>query len=35
MHFLIFWGVTIQVIGTIINIMNMMLFLPFVITFPA
>jgi Fe-S oxidoreductase/nitrate reductase gamma subunit len=34
MHFLLFWGVLIQVIGTIINIMNMMLFLPFVITFP-
>ncbi len=34
MHFMIFWGVAIQVVGTIINIMNMMLFLPFVITFP-
>jgi len=34
MHILIFWGVVIQVVGTIINIMNMMLFLPFVITFP-
>jgi len=34
MHFLIFWGVVIQVVVTIINIMNMMLFLPFVITFP-
>jgi Fe-S oxidoreductase/nitrate reductase gamma subunit len=34
MHFLIFWGVTIQVIGTIINILNMALFLPWVITFP-
>jgi Fe-S oxidoreductase/nitrate reductase gamma subunit len=34
MHFMIFWGVTIQVIGTIINILNMALFLPWVITFP-
>ena len=34
MHFLIFWGVTIQVLGTIINILNMLLFLPWVITFP-
>ena len=28
MHFLIFWGVTIQVIGTAINIMQMALFIP-------
>ena len=35
MHFLIFWGVVIQVIGTIINILQMKLFLPWVIsTFP-
>jgi heterodisulfide reductase subunit C/nitrate reductase gamma subunit len=34
MHFLIFWGVTIQVVGTIINILNMLLFFPWVITFP-
>jgi Fe-S oxidoreductase/nitrate reductase gamma subunit len=34
MHFLIFWGVTIQVLGTIINILNMLLFFPWVITFP-
>jgi Fe-S oxidoreductase/nitrate reductase gamma subunit len=34
MHFLIFWGVTIQVIGTAINLMQMQLFLPFVLTFP-
>ncbi len=34
MHFLIFWGVTIQVLGTAINVMNMALFTPFVITFP-
>ncbi len=34
MHFMIFWGVSLQVIGTIINILNMMLFVPFVITFP-
>src|SRR4030065_1374661 len=34
MHFLIFWGVTIQVLGTIINLLNMLLFFPFVITFP-
>ncbi len=34
MHFLIFWGVTIQVLGTIINILNMLLFFPWTITFP-
>jgi len=35
MHALIFWGVTIQVIGTAINLMQMMLFVPFVaLTFP-
>src|SRR3990172_7957698 len=35
MHFLIFWGVSIQVIGTIINLLQMKLFLPWVIsTFP-
>jgi len=34
MHLLIFWGVTIQVLGTIINILNMLLFFPWVITFP-
>ncbi|MFN2152126.1 MAG: heterodisulfide reductase-related iron-sulfur binding cluster [Anaerolineales bacterium] len=31
MHFLIFWGVTIQVIGTAINLMQMALFTPFAI----
>ena len=30
MHALIFWGVTIQVIGTAINLMQMALFIPFV-----
>lgn len=30
MHLLIFWGVTIQVIGTAINLMQMQLFIPFV-----
>jgi Fe-S oxidoreductase/nitrate reductase gamma subunit len=34
MHFLIFWGVAIQVVGTIINILNMLLFFPWTITFP-
>ena len=35
MHFLIFWGVTIQVLGTILNILQMKLFLPWTInTFP-
>ena len=29
MHFLIFWGVTIQIIGTAINLMQMALFTPF------
>jgi Fe-S oxidoreductase/nitrate reductase gamma subunit len=30
MHGLIFWGVTIQVVGTVINLMQMQLFIPFV-----
>lgn len=30
MHLLIFWGVTIQIIGTVINLLQMQLFLPFV-----
>ncbi len=34
MHFLIFWGVTIQVIGTAINIQQMALFTPWALTFP-
>lgn len=35
MHALIFWGVTIQVIGTAINLMQMALYIPFVeLTFP-
>jgi Fe-S oxidoreductase/nitrate reductase gamma subunit len=35
MHALIFWGVTVQVIGTIINLMQMQLFVPFVeLAFP-
>jgi Fe-S oxidoreductase/nitrate reductase gamma subunit len=35
MHALIFWGVTIQVLGTAINLMQMQLFIPFVeLTFP-
>jgi Fe-S oxidoreductase/nitrate reductase gamma subunit len=35
MHFMIFWGVTIQVLGTVINILNMKLFLPWTFnTFP-
>ena len=35
MHLLIFWGVTIQVIGTAINLMQMALFTPFALeTFP-
>jgi Fe-S oxidoreductase/nitrate reductase gamma subunit len=35
MHFLIFWGVTIQVLGTILNILQMKLFLPWTFnTFP-
>jgi Fe-S oxidoreductase/nitrate reductase gamma subunit len=34
MHFLISWGVTIQVLGTIILLLNMLLFFPWVITFP-
>ncbi|MFZ5922106.1 MAG: heterodisulfide reductase-related iron-sulfur binding cluster [Chloroflexota bacterium] len=34
MHAMIFWGVTLQVIGTLINLLNMQLFQPFVVTFP-
>lgn len=35
MHFLIFWGITIQVLGTAINLMQMPLFIPGVeLTFP-
>ncbi len=34
MHFLLFWGFTIQVIGTIISLLQYELFTPFVITFP-
>lgn len=35
MHFLIFWGITIQVVGTAINLMQMPLFIPGVeLTFP-
>lgn len=30
MHAMLFWGVTIQVLGTVINLMQMQLFLPFV-----
>lgn len=30
MHFLLFWGFTIQIIGTSINLMQMQLFIPFV-----
>jgi Fe-S oxidoreductase/nitrate reductase gamma subunit len=32
MHLLIFWGVSIQIVGTIINILNMQLFFPWVLT---
>ena len=35
MHALIFWGMLIQIIGTVINLMQMELFIPFVeLTFP-
>ena len=35
MHFLIFWGVLVQVVGTAINLMQMKLFTPFALeTFP-
>ncbi len=35
MHFLIFWGITIQIIGTAINLMQMQLFVPGIeLTFP-
>ena len=34
MHKLIYIGVTLQVLGTIINILNMLLFFPWTITFP-
>jgi len=34
MHFMLFWGVSIQVVGTIINLLNMALFQPWVIEWP-
>ncbi len=34
MHFLLFWGVGIQVLGTIVNLLNMALFQPWVIEWP-
>ena len=34
MHFMLFWGVGIQVVGTIINLLNMALFQPWVIEWP-
>ena len=34
MHFMLFWGVSIQVVGTLINLLNMALFQPWVIEFP-
>jgi Fe-S oxidoreductase/nitrate reductase gamma subunit len=34
MHFLLFWGVTIQVLGTAISLMQFELFLPFTLPFP-
>lgn len=34
MHFLIFWGVTIQILGTAVNLMQTDLFLPFELPFP-
>ncbi len=34
MHFLIFWGVAIQVVGTAINIQQMALFTPWALTWP-
>ena len=34
MHAFIFWGMTIQILGTIVNLLQYPLFLPFQITFP-
>jgi len=34
MHFAIFWGVTIQILGTAVNLMQTQLFLPFELPFP-
>jgi Fe-S oxidoreductase/nitrate reductase gamma subunit len=34
MHFMLFWGVGLQVLGTIVNLLNMVLFLPWVIAWP-
>jgi Fe-S oxidoreductase/nitrate reductase gamma subunit len=34
MHFMLFWGVGLQVIGTVVNVLNMALFLPWVIEWP-
>ncbi len=35
MHFMIFWGMTIQVLGTIINLLQYPLFLPFELPWPT
>ena len=34
MHFLIFWGMVIQILGTVINLLQYPLFLPFVLPWP-
>jgi Fe-S oxidoreductase/nitrate reductase gamma subunit len=34
MHFMLFWGVSIQILGTIVNLLQYPLFLPFIISWP-
>ncbi len=34
MHFMLFWGVGLQLFGTLVNLLNMALFLPWVIAWP-
>ncbi len=35
MHFMLFWGVSIQILGTIVNLLQYPLFLPFTIPWPT
>jgi Fe-S oxidoreductase/nitrate reductase gamma subunit len=35
MHFMLFWGVSIQILGTIVNLLQYPLFLPFTIAWPT
>ena len=35
MHFMLFWGVSIQILGTVVNLLQYPLFLPFTIPWPT